>query len=99
MDSILCMPNKEAETVADIFREFVSGFGVPRQLHTDQGRNFESRLFQKMCRILEIDKTRTTPFRPQSDGMVERFNSTLEAMLSKFVSENQKIGISTYLSL
>ena len=85
------MPNQEAETVADIVvREFVSRFGVPRQLHTDQGRNFESRLFQEMCRILEIDKTRTTPLRPQSDGMVERFNRTLEAMLSKFVSENQK---------
>ena len=85
------MPNKEAETVADVVvREFVSRFGVPRQLHTDQGRNFESRLFQQMCRILEIDKTRTIPLRPQSDGMVERFNRRLEAMLSKFVNHNQK---------
>ena len=85
------IPNQEAETVADIIvREFVSRFGVPRQLHIDQGGNFESRLFQEMCRILEIDKTRTTTLRPQSDGMVERFNRTLEAMLSKFVSENQK---------
>ena len=66
------MPNEGAETVADIvFREFVSRFGVPRQLHTDQGCNFESRLFQEMRRILERDKTRTTPLSPQSDGMVE----------------------------
>ena len=39
---------------------------------------------------MEIDKTRTTPLRPQSDGMVERFNRTLEAMLSKFVDGDQK---------
>ena len=85
------MPNQEAETVANVVvREFISRFGVPRQLHTDQGRNFESKLFQEMCRIMEIDKTRTTPLRPQSDGMVERFNRTLEAMLSKFVDGDQK---------
>jgi len=85
------MPNQEAETVANVVvREFISRFGVPRQLHTDQGRNFESKLFQEMCRIMEIDKTRTTPLQPQSDGMVERFNRTLEAMLSKFVDGDQK---------
>ena len=85
------MPNQEAETVANtVVLEFVSRFGEPRQLHTDQGRNFESKLFLEMCRFLEIDKTRITPFRPQSDGMVEHFNRTLEVMLSKFVDKNQK---------
>ena len=43
-----------------------------------------------MCKLLDIQKTRTTPYHPQSDGMVERFNRTLEALLSKFVDHNQK---------
>ena len=43
-----------------------------------------------MCNILGTQKTRTTPLRPQSDGMVERFNRTLETMLTLFTSENQK---------
>ncbi|PIK55613.1 hypothetical protein BSL78_07465 [Apostichopus japonicus] len=85
------IPNQEAVTVARVFVEqFVLRFGVPLQLHTDQGRNFESNLFKELAQLLGIDKTRTTAFHPQSDGMVERFNRTLEAMLSAVVSENQR---------
>ena len=67
------IPNHTAQVVADkLVTEFVTHFGVPQQLHSDQGREFESDLFQELCRLLEIDKTRTTPYRPQSDGLVER---------------------------
>ncbi len=47
-------------------------FGILCQLHSDQGREFESRVFREFCRLLSIHKTRTTPLRPQSDEMVER---------------------------
>ena len=84
------MPEQSAATVARVLvPEVICRFGVPLQVHTDQGRNFESALFEEVCRLLDIEKTRTTPLRPQSDGMVERLNSTLEAMLSKSVQENQ----------
>ena len=43
-----------------------------------------------MCSLLGITKTRMTPLHPQSDGMVERFNHTLEAQLSKFVEDHQR---------
>ena len=83
------MPNMEASTVASILVEqVVSRFGIPYFIHSDQGRQFESKLFSEMCKILQITKTRTTPYHPKSDGMVERFNKTLTAMLSAFVNEN-----------
>ena len=69
------MPNMEAGTVAEILvHHFVSHFGVPDILHTNQGRNFESSLLKEVCQLLGIVKTRTTPYHPQSDGLVERFN-------------------------
>ncbi|PIK51181.1 Retrovirus-related Pol polyprotein from transposon [Apostichopus japonicus] len=85
------LKDQSAETVADtLVTDFVSRFGVPKQIHTDQGRNFESNLFKELCQLLGVDKTRTTPYHPQSDGMVERFNRTLEEMLAKVVDSDQK---------
>ena len=72
------LPNAKAETVAKkLVEEFVCRFGVPHELHSDQGTNFESQLFAEMCRLLGIRKTRTTAYNPKSDGLVERFNRTL----------------------
>ena len=67
--------------------EVVSRFGVPGYIHSDQGRQFESELYQEVCFLLDIKKTRTTPYHPQSDGMVERFNKTLEGLLRAFVNK------------
>jgi transposase InsO family protein len=80
--------DQEASSVAKAF--VVSIFGVPLELHTDQGSNFESALFKEMCDILGIQKTRTTSLHPQSDGMVKRGNRTISHMLSSFVSDNQR---------
>ena len=84
------LPNMEAETVARRLLEFICRNGAPEYLHTDQGRNFESNLVQELCRLLGITKTRTTPYHPQSDGMVERFNRTLLNMLSLSVQDNER---------
>ena len=69
---------------------FFARFGMPNELHSDQGRNFESAVFKESCKLLGIRKTRTTPLHPQSDGMVERFNRTLGQELAKFCQESQE---------
>jgi len=66
----------------------VCQFGVPDSLHTDQGKNFDSMLIKEVCRLLGIDKTRTTAYHPQSDGLVERLNRTILGMLSTVLEED-----------
>lgn len=86
----VAIPNQEAKTVAQAFvNNFVCRFGAPLQLHSDQGKCFESKLFNEVCSLLDIEKTRTTSMRPQANGTVERFNRTLASMLTMYCEDNQ----------
>ena len=55
---LYAIPNQEATTVAEkLLSEFVCRFGVPRELHSDQGTNFESKVMVKVCKLFDIEKT------------------------------------------
>ena len=68
--------------------EMICRFGVPQQLHSDQGSNLNAEVNQKLCQLLGIEHTRTTAYHPQGNGQVERFNHTVEAMLAKMVGDH-----------
>ena len=73
------LPDQEVETVVGALVEgMFSPFGVPETIHSDQGRNLEPRVFATMCERLGAHKTHSTPLRPLSGGLVERFCDTLE---------------------
>ncbi|KAK3105395.1 hypothetical protein FSP39_024200 [Pinctada imbricata] len=81
------LPNQTAEETAKAaMNHFFSRFGIPFQIFTDRGSNFESALFKQFCEILGIHKTRTTSFRPSANGQVERFNRTLMDAVRCFAS-------------
>ena len=74
--------NQSAKTTAKtLFDNFFVHYGFPRRLHSDQGRNFESKLIAELCQMANIKKSRTTPYHPMGNGIAERFNSTLLNML------------------
>ncbi|KFD64451.1 hypothetical protein M514_23298 [Trichuris suis] len=82
------LPNQEAKTVtAAEMDQLICRYGIPESIHTNQGRQFESEIFQMLCRELGIQKTRTTPYHPAGNGQVERMNRTLASMLAKVVQE------------
>eukprot|EP00117_Sycon_ciliatum_P010643 scpid95590/ scgid12466/ Retrovirus-related Pol polyprotein from transposon 412; Protease; Reverse transcriptase; Endonuclease len=78
-----------ADTIATLLVDgFFCRYGIPYQLHSNRGAQFEFWLFARICTLLDIQKSRTTLYRPYSDGVVERMNRTLEAMLSAHVNDH-----------
>ena len=83
------VPDQQAETVARRFvLDFVSRLGAPLRLVSDQGRQFVSEIMKDVCKLLQIVQTRTTPYRPSANGLVERFNGNLLKMLKAYCSEH-----------
>ena len=49
------LPNQDAGVVAQAFVEgFVCRHGIPQELHTDNGRNFENQLLKEVCRFINL---------------------------------------------
>ena len=79
----------EASTcMCALYNNLFSSFSLPRQLHSDQDKNLETRLFHKLCTLAGIRKSKMTPFHPQSDGETERMNRTLLQMLTATCQSN-----------
>lgn len=71
-----------AESVARaLCEQWISRFGVPRRITTDQGRQFESTLFRHLTDLLGIERIRTTPYHPQANGCIERWHRVLKSSL------------------
>lgn len=83
------LPDMTAETVARAFVDtWISRFGVPDTITTDQGRQFESDLFRELSKSIGARHIRTTAYHPQSNGLVERFHRTLKASIMAVDKKN-----------
>lgn len=91
--------DQRATTVAKVLVEkFFVHYGLPSRLHSDQGRDFKSRLIKELLGMLGIKKSRTSLYHPQGDTQPERFNRTLLSMLGT-LQPSQKQKWSQYVSL
>ena len=85
------LPDKTAQTVAEILvKEFFTRYGVCNRLHSDQGMEFDAALTHELCEMWGVTKTRTSPFAPWSNGMVERSNKTIKAILRQTCRKRYK---------
>jgi len=74
--------NLSAQATAKAFLEnFIVHYGIPGRIHSDQGGAFESRLVKELCQLLQMKKSRTTPYHPEGNAVTERLNRTLLNML------------------
>ena len=76
----------KARQVANCLLQLFSRVGIPKEVLTDCGTNFLSKLLRQVYQVLGVKGIKTTPYHPQTDGLVERYNQTLKSMLRKFVS-------------
>jgi len=89
--------DQTAVSVSDAIIKLCSNFGIPTVIHSDQGRNFKSSFFSEVLQAFGIQKSRTTAYHPQGNGMVEQFNRSILQMLRCYV--DQKDDWERYLSL
>jgi len=79
------MRTASAAEAAQCFIEIISRTGIPLRVLSDRGTIFLSKLMSGVCEMLGIDTVATSPYRPQSNGVVERMHGSLKPMLSKAV--------------
>ena len=79
------IPNKEAATVAKhIMDRYVSIFGTPTAIHSDRGSEFTAEIFKHLMDRLQVKRTTTPAYNPQSNGNIERFHRTLNTLIRIF---------------
>lgn len=89
---VFATDDQSATTIARLLvEEIVARHGVPEQLLSDRGQNFLSELVSAVCELLGIEKLNTSGYHPQTDGMVEKLNSTIINMLSKCVEKHGRV--------
>ena len=91
--SMVAVPirDKTAITVARAFVDHVVlKFAAPSSILTDLGTELQNELWSELFRLLGIQRLRTSPYCPSTNGGIERWHRTMNAMLGKVVDVHQK---------
>ena len=85
------IPNPEAKTVARVqVEQIFCRLGTPVAPLTDSAGELDGRLMQEVCRLLDVDKQHTSYYHPETNSVAERFHGTLNTMMGRMVSEQQR---------
>ena len=82
--------NQLAITVAKILmNEWIYCYGTPERIHTDQGRNFQAEVVREICKLFNINQSRTSPYHPEGNGQCERMNRSIINLLRVLCTEEK----------
>ena len=86
---IIAIPDKSANTVALAFiKEVILKYGIPMEALSDQAKEFVGEVMSEVVKILNITRKITSTYRPQTDGVSEKYFSTLNDMISQYVQSS-----------
>ena len=70
-----------------LYEEIICRFGASRILQSDRGTHFVNELIQRLTKRFKVKHSLLSPYHPQSNGLVERFNKTLCEGIAKLAEE------------
>ena len=79
---------KALDVSVALVNEWIFKYGAPRRLLSDNGSQFISDIFQRVCSLLRVHNALTMTYHPQTNGQTERFNRSLTAMLRCYVEDH-----------
>lgn len=82
------VPNHEAKTIANELLKFITIFGIPESILSDQGSDFTSNTIKELNKLFKIKHILSSPYHPQTNGALERSHLTLKEYLRHYISKN-----------
>ncbi|GFN79145.1 gypsy retrotransposon integrase 1 [Plakobranchus ocellatus] len=77
-----------AKDVAEALFSIFTRLGFPKEIQLDRGQQFMSNLLAEFNSLCNIKHFVSTPYHLQTNGIVERFHSTLKSMIRKLSHES-----------
>ena len=82
--------NQQALTVAKALVErWFHVYGIPARIHSDQGKSFNNKIIDPLCKMYGVERTMTSPYNPRGNSQCERFNRTMFGLLKPLTKEQK----------
>src|SRR5205823_10269289 len=82
--------NANAEATANfLYETIICRYGCPQKILSDRDAHFKNQMVKKLVQKFEIKHLFSTPYHPQTNGLVERFNRTLCKSLAKLSTDTE----------
>ncbi len=83
---VKALKDATTQSVMDfIHHDIFAVYGIPNEILTDNGTNLVSEAMETFLQPTKVKHRTTTPYHPQTNGKIERFNGTIGAMLTKYL--------------
>ncbi|GJQ70538.1 hypothetical protein Trydic_g221, partial [Trypoxylus dichotomus] len=83
------IPNHESRTLAIELSKFITFFGIPKSILSDQGTDFTSNLTKELTKLFQTKHLLSSPYHPQTNGALERSHLTLKDYLKHYINNKQ----------